>query len=183
MTAICGMCPCHVCASWQSFLCIFYATFLFISLLRYFCFVFHSTFLHRLCSRNAEWKSMNCECWTGWMGKKIMVNVELKPEQWTAYKSYEVEVEEGPEIRMRVDKWIAAFIIHCVSSIPQTRPLFSMSPLKSFWSHFPSAVHYANKKLYNLNMSELNEAVPSTIGTTRDIYIYILYIRGSAGNT
>lgn len=47
-------------------------------------------------ARNGEWKSMNCECWTGWMGKrkKIMVNVELKPEQWTAYKSYDVEVGE-----------------------------------------------------------------------------------------
>lgn len=41
-----------------------------------------------------------------------------------------------PEIRMRVDKWIAAFIIHCVSSIPRTRPLFSMSPLKWFLTVF-----------------------------------------------
>lgn len=79
MTAICGMCPWHVCASWQSFLCIFYATFLFISLLRYFCFVFHSTFfpptvltkwwmkeyeLWMLNGVNGQKKKNNGKCWT-----------------------------------------------------------------------------------------------------------------------
>lgn len=102
MTAICGMCPWYVCASWQSFLCIFYATFLFISLLRYFCFVFHSTFLPPAVL--TKWWMKEYELWmlNGVNGQKKKNNGKCWTKTWTVDGIQVIRSGSGGGKRLRL---------------------------------------------------------------------------------
>lgn len=153
MTVTCGMCPCYVCASWQFFLCIFYATFLFISLLRYFCFASPAACPCAPITLSAKWWMKECELWmpneVNGQAKKNNGKCCTKTRTVAGTEvmgSVDASVDsQGPlEYECGRTSELRLFIMHCVSSS------LRMSPLKSLCKHFPSAVHYANKKLCNL---------------------------------
>lgn len=96
--------------------------------------------------------------------KIIMVNVKLKTRTRTVAGTEVMGRVVGLRLILKVPRptseydcgWtseLRLFIIY----IPRTRPLPHISPIKSVVH--PSAVHYANKKLCNINNEEGSEII------------------------